>query len=86
MCISVETMNEIESSLIKFHTLTNNPLPMLKGCFPELSFLRMSDADIDDAPFRSLDDYNLYLLDGRDHCVQITNNLNEATAVVVAQK
>lgn len=86
MCISTETMNEIESSLIQFHQLSNNPLPMLKDCFPEMSFLRMSAADIHEEPFRALADYNLYLLDGSEHCVQLTNDLNSATAVVVAQK
>jgi hypothetical protein len=86
MCISTETMNEIEQSLFDFHKISNNPLPMLKGSFPGLSFLRMSDADIDEPPFRSLVNYNLYLLDGRSHCVKITNNLSDATAVVIALK
>lgn len=86
MCISTETMNEIELSLLDFHKISNNPMPMLKGSFPELSFLHMADADIDEAPFRSLVNYNLYLLDGRDHCVQITSNLSDATAVVIAHK
>ncbi|MDP3743782.1 MAG: hypothetical protein Q8Q76_05525 [Methylotenera sp.] len=86
MCISTETMKDIELSLLDFHKISNNPLPMLKGSFPELSFLRMADADIDEAPYRSLVNYNLYLLDGRDHCVQITNNLSDATAVVIAHK
>ena len=86
MCISNETMSEIEASLIHFHQLSNNPLPMLKDCFPEVSFLRMSAADIDEVPFRSTSNYNLHLLDGREHCVQLTNDLSAATAVVVAQK
>jgi hypothetical protein len=79
-------MNDIESSLIQFHQLSNNPIPMLKEFFPETSFLRMSASDIDEAPFRSLPNYNLYLLDGRAHCVQLTDDLSNATAVVVAQK
>ena len=86
MCITTETMNEIETSLIQFHQLSNNPIPMLKDCFPETSFLRMSASDFDEAPFRSLTNYDLFLLDGREHCVQLTNDLSVATAVVVAQK
>ena len=86
MCITTETMNEIESSLIQFHQLSNNPIPMLKDCFPEMSFLRMSASDFDEAPFRSLANYDLFLLDGREHCVQLTKDLSVATAVVVAQK
>jgi hypothetical protein len=86
MCISTETMSEIELSLLDFQELSNNPLPMLKGSFPDLSFLYMADSDIDEAPFQSLVNYNLYLLDGRDHCVQITHNLSDATAVIIAHK
>lgn len=86
MCISLETMNEIESTLNQFDQLTANPLPILKGCFPGLSFVRMSSSDMDVQPFRSLEHFDLYLLDGRDHCVQLTDDLNLATAVVVAQK
>jgi len=84
MCISNETMAEIESSLAEFYKLTNNPLPILKECFPGISFVRMSASDITEAPFRSMPEYNLYLLDGREHCVQLTHDPAHATAVVVA--
>lgn len=86
MCISPETMKEIEQSLAEFHKLTNNPLPMLKECFPGVFFVRMSAADIPESPFRSLPDYDLHLLDGREHCVQLTNDPSQATGVVVAQR
>jgi len=86
MCISNETMTEIKSTLTQFGKATNNPVPILKDCFPNLTFLRMSDADMGEPPYLSLQDYNLYLLDGREHCVQITHNLEHATGVVVTQK
>lgn len=86
MCISPETLNEIELSLAEFQQLSQNPLAMLKDCFPELSFVRMAAADIPEAPFRALSRYNLYLLDGRDHCVQLTNDLAQATGIVVAHR
>lgn len=86
MCISTEIMTEIEESLAAFHKLTNNPLPMLKESFPGVFFVRMSASDIPESPFRSLPDYDLHLLDGRDHCVQLTNDPSHATGVVVAQR
>lgn len=86
MCISNEMLNEIELTLTEFEKLAQNPLPILKDCFPSLSFVRMSAADIPEAPFRSLSGFNLYLLDGREHCVQITNNPDLATGVVIAQR
>ncbi len=86
MCISTETMHEIELSLMQFHEQTQNPVAMLKECFPGISFLRMSAADIPEAPYRAIADYNLHLLDGRDHCVQLTNDPALATGVIVARR
>jgi hypothetical protein len=86
MHISEEIMTEIQSTLTQFGKSTNNPVPILKECFPQITFLRMSDGDMGEPPFLSLQDYNLYLLDGREHCVQITHNLEHATGVVVTQK
>jgi hypothetical protein len=86
MCISAETINEIELTLKQFDKLTSNPLPILNACFPNLSFVRMSASDLDETPFRSLQHFNLYLLDGREHCVQLTDDPNLATGMVVAQK
>lgn len=86
MCITVETLKEIETSLAEFEKLTNNPAIMLKDSFPDVRFIRMSASDIDEPPFRALDHYNLYLLDTREHCAQITNDLARATGVVLAQR
>lgn len=86
MCISTETLNEIEAALLEFKPLTNNPLPLLKDFFPGLNFVRLSARDIDEPPFRAMEDYNLYLLDAREHCVQITSDPSVATGVVVAQR
>lgn len=86
MCISLQTIHEIESALVDFTRLTNNPVPLLKNTFPGLNFVRMSARDIEEPPFRALDQYNLYLLDARDHCVQLTNELDHATGLVIAQR
>jgi hypothetical protein len=86
MCISNEVMAEIESTLLQFEQNTSNPVSILKECFPDLTFVRMSDSDMDIEPYLSAQNYNLYLLDGRDHCVQLTQNIEHATGVVVAQK
>jgi len=85
MCISTETLSEIETALVEFNKLSNNPLPMLKDCFPDLSFVRLSARDMDEPPFRALENFNLYLLDTREHCVQITNDPSVASGIVVAQ-
>lgn len=86
MCISTETLKEVEKTLTDSKSITNNPMPLLKGCFPDLTFVRLSASDIDEPPFRALDDYNLYLLDTSEHCVKITSNPSMASAIVVAQR
>ncbi|HEY3301053.1 MAG TPA: hypothetical protein VGJ90_09795 [Methylophilaceae bacterium] len=86
MCISNEVIAEIESTLLQFEQNTSNPVPILKECFPQLTFLRMSDSDMDVPPYLSAQKYNLYLLDGREHCVQLTHNLEHATGIIVTQK
>lgn len=86
MCLSTQTMSDIQSTLQQFESTTGNPVAMLKECFPELTFVRMSDSDMDVAPFASLPLFNLYLLDAREHCVQLTSNLEHATGVVVTQR
>jgi len=86
MCITSATLDRIEAALTEFNKLTNNPLPLLKDCFPGLSFVRLSARDIDEPPFRVLEHYNLYLLDAREHCVKLTNEPEAATGIVVAQR
>lgn len=86
MCISLVTLDEIAKALMDFKRMTNNPVPMLKECFPDVSFVRLSARDIDEPPYRELDDYSLYLLDTSEHCVRITSNPDTASGIVVAQR
>lgn len=86
MCISKETLSEIEAALKEFQTISRNPMGLLRNCFPELSFVRLSVSDIREEPYRRLENYNLYLLDASENCVQITSNLNDATGVVLAAR
>lgn len=86
MCISTETLSEIEVALEEFQKLSQNPMALLRNCFPALSFVRLAASDIEEEPFRQLPNYNLYLLDASEHCVQITSSLNKATGVVLAAR
>lgn len=86
MCIAEQTLNEIAQALGDMRAVTSNPLSMLRECFPEISFLRMSERDMDELPFRRLNDYNLYLLDTREHCVKLTQQLEHATGIVLTKR
>ena len=64
-----------------------NPLPDFRGTFPGLSLTRCDAFDMrDEQVFREYPAFNLYLVDGRDHCWHITRDLTAATGIVVAAR
>ena len=55
--------------------------------WPGVHFTYCFDDDLPDvAPVRSTPAFNLYLVDGRDHCLRITTNPEAATGFVVAER
>lgn len=58
----------------------------LRNRFPEIHFSYCLDDDvINGRPVISTPDFNLYLVDARDHCLTLTTNHEVATGVLVAQ-
>jgi hypothetical protein len=58
----------------------------LRETFPEVHFTYCSDDDISGPdPVEEFDAFNLYLVDGNEHCLKFTNNLDSATGVVIAE-
>ena len=65
----------------------SNPLTDFRGTFPGLSLTRCDAYDMrDEQAFREYPAFNLYLIDGRDHCWHITRDPNAATGIVVAAR
>lgn len=59
----------------------------LRDAFPGIHFTYCLDDEIGvgiDA-FRETDGFNLYLVDGSEHCVSFTSNLASATGLVLAE-
>lgn len=64
-----------------------NPLADFRSRFPGLSLTRCDASDMGgEAPYREYPSFNLYLVDGRDHCWQLTGDPAAATGVVVAAR
>lgn len=84
------SMNEsqiisIEAS-IKALQATGNPLvPGLRNMFPDITFVRCSAGDMDAPPFRISNKYQLYLLDRSEACIKLTDQLESADGVIVAE-
>ena len=57
----------------------------LRRQFPHLSWTRCDASDVSEAPFRVYAGFDLHLLDGADHCVQLTEDPARATGLVIAQ-
>ena len=58
----------------------------LRAQFPHLSWVRCDASDVTEIPFRSFRHFDLHLLDGSEHCVQITADPAQATGLVLARR
>lgn len=64
-----------------------NPLANFRQNFPGLSLTRCDATDMSgEAAFREYPKFNLYLVDGRDHCWHLTDDPASATGIVVAAR
>jgi len=64
-----------------------NPFADFRRRFPALSLTRCDASDMSgEEPFREYPKFNLYLVDGRDHCWHITVDPASATGIVVAAR
>jgi hypothetical protein len=59
---------------------------LLREHFPDLHFTQCLDDDLGAAePFQAGEGFNLYLVDGRDHCLKLTRDPECATGLVLAE-
>lgn len=66
--------------------LSEANLMVLRAHHPELHFTYCMDDDVGfQTPFLSRPGFNLYLVDGREHCLKFTGDIVHATGLVVAE-
>lgn len=85
MPFSHEEMSRLESLL---HDAAGVPqaAAQVPCLFPGKSVTRCDASDMGaESPFRRFDAFDLYLVDGRDHCWRITGDPAEATGIVLAR-
>jgi len=86
MALSVEDIGRIDA-LLADASREINPLADFRQRFPGLSLTRCDAQDMSGEPaFREYPRFNLYLVDGRDHCWRLTDDPDAATGVVVAAR
>ncbi|ESQ09939.1 MAG TPA: hypothetical protein DDY14_07370 [Chromatiaceae bacterium] len=75
------------STIISRAGLSTESIAALREAFPEQHFTYCSDDDIGEAiePCREAEGFNIYLIDGSQHCVSFTRNQETATGLVLAE-
>ncbi len=67
-------------------TLDEAVVSGLREAWPDLHFTYCLDDDIiNGKPVLERDGFNIYLVDGREHCLCLTNDYETATGVVLAE-
>lgn len=82
-----ETLEHIASAAASFGTLDDAALTELKKTWPDLRFTFCND---DDMPARMppalrREKFNLYLVNGSEHCLSLTDDPLQAIGVVLAE-
>jgi len=85
--ILAETLERIASTAASMNVLNEESLLTLKQTWPELRFTLCND---DDMPARlpaalKRERFNLYLVNGSEHCLSLTDDPLHAIGVVLAE-
>ena len=66
--------------------LSEQTLAVLRARHPEVHFTYCMDDDVGaETPFAQRPGFNIYLVDGREHCLKFTSDLAAATGLVLAE-
>jgi len=86
MAMTQDDLARIEALLANARQ-EEQPLADFRQRFPGVSLTRCDAQDMSgEAAYREFPQFNLYLVDGRDHCWHITDDPNTATGIVVAAR
>ena len=83
--IEPEVIDKINGMVID-HGLDDSAVSTLRAMWPEIHFTYCSDDDVTSAkPVRESVGFNIYLVDGREHCLKFTSELANTTRLVLAE-
>lgn len=83
--ISSEQVQRIAAA-IRTQTLNETVISALRAEYPGIHFTYCMDDDIpNNTPVLESESFNIYLVDGREHCLCLTNNHENATGIVIAE-
>jgi hypothetical protein len=82
------TSEQISAIIAKIETkgVGDDTVCELRQQYHPIHFTYCMDDDLpNNTPIIEHKDFNLYLIDGREHCLCLTNDYNAATGIVVAE-
>jgi hypothetical protein len=83
--ITQEQLSQI-GHLVAAQPLSESVIAQLRSQFPQHHFTYCTDDDVVAArPVHQGSGFNLYLVDGRGHCLRFTQEMECATGLVVAE-
>lgn len=86
MAVTAEFIDMV-SAILSRAGLTEASVAALRDAFPELHFTFCAEDDVGVAhtPVHRTDAFSIYLIDGREHCLSFTRDLDAATGLVIAE-
>jgi hypothetical protein len=83
--INAETIAAIAAQLEGLG-LSGQSIAGLRASYPKIHFTHCMDDDVGvHQPYCSQPGYNIYLVDGREHCMKFTTEISHATGLVLAE-
>jgi len=82
------TTNQVNAIAAEIEALgvDESTLSVLRQQYQSIHFTYCMDDDLpNNTPVIEHKDFNLYLVDGREHCLCLTNDYEAATGIVVAE-
>jgi hypothetical protein len=83
--ISPERIEQV-TRIVEGAGLDAQTIDVLREAFPEMHLTYCMDEDVGmKEPARRATGFNIYLVDGRGHCMELTSDGAEATGLVLAE-
>lgn len=84
--ITPEQVHAIADTIAAQALNEDSILPVVRSQYPNIHFTYCMDDDVGRRkPVLGQESFNLYLIDGREHCLCLTNDYDIATGVVIAE-
>ena len=85
MPLTEEQIDAIGQSVTKLQSDKKPLIAGLRELYPDIVFVRCDASDMEGPPFRSGEHHRLYLLDRSEVCIRMTDSLESADGVVIAE-